>query len=71
LATVVRESREDRLQPKETENPWKMISSHIERRVATGPKNVLTNGSREQEIPGLGKNTLKMAMVLALGDYGS
>jgi hypothetical protein len=59
LATIVRESREERLQPKRDRKPLKRTSAYIARRGATGPKSAPTNGSRKQEIPGLGKNTLK------------
>jgi hypothetical protein len=38
-ATVVRESREERLQPKRDRNPLKRTRMHIARREATGPRN--------------------------------
>ena len=46
-------------QRRDTENSLKRTSVHLARRETTGPESALTNGSRGQEIPGLGKSAPK------------
>jgi hypothetical protein len=54
-----RESREEKLQPRETENPLKRTSAHIARRGTTWSESALTNRNWGQDIPSLGRSTSK------------
>ena len=68
LATVLRESREERLQPKREKTLEKDQCAYCKER-ATGPESSLTNRIQEQEIPDLGKRCPQTVKVLALGEY--